>query len=111
MEAYSVVSIVCPNCGTALEPADDVCHRCGARTSIAAPQSAAPRARLMDRPWLLIIVVLHVGVLGIPLYWKTKYPAPVRLAIIGASVVYTVLAVAVIALGSMYIIGQFRSLR
>lgn len=110
METYSVVTIICPNCGTALEPADDTCHRCGANTSSGAGNCAAPRPPLMDRPWLLIVVLLHVGVLGIPLYWKTKHPLPVRLAFIGASIVYTVFAVFVIVWGSMFIVGRIRLL-
>lgn len=110
MEAYSVVSIICPQCGIELKPADDVCHQCGANTSSETGQGAPPRSRLMDRPWLLVVVVLHVGVLGIPLYWKTNYSTPARLAIIAASIVYTVFAVTVIVWGCLLIFNMFRQL-
>ena len=110
METYSVTSIICPNCTTALDPTDDVCHRGGADTTSGADTNDAQRSRLIDRPWLLIIVVLHVGVLGVPLYWKTKYSTSVRLAIIAASIAYTLFAVTMIVWGCKYIIGQFRLL-
>ena len=49
--------------------------------------------RLVNNPWALLVLVLHVGLLGIPLYWKTKYSLTVRLLIILASIVYTLVAV------------------
>jgi hypothetical protein len=49
--------------------------------------------RFFDNPWALLVLVLHVGFLGIPLYWKTRYSLPVRLLIILASIVYTLAAV------------------
>jgi len=110
MESYSVTSIICPSCTTALDPTDDVCHQCGANTTSGADTNDALRPRLMDRPWLLVVVLLHVGVLGIPLYWKTKYSTSVRLAIIAASIAYTLFAVTTIVWGCKYIISQFRLL-
>lgn len=65
------------------------------------PQSHPPRSefmQVMDRPWVIIVLVLHVGFLGIPLYWKTKYSVSTRIWIIIASIVYTVGAVAFIVL-------------
>jgi len=47
----------------------------------------------MDQPWLLAVVLLHVGFLGIPVYWRTKYSTSVRLAIIAASIAYTLFVV------------------
>ncbi len=110
MESYSVTSIICPNCETALDASDDVCHQCGARTTCNVASNDRPHVRLIDRPWLLIVVVLHVGVLGIPMYWKTKYTTSVRLAIIGASIAYTVFAVAIIYWAGKYLIDIFRML-
>ena len=110
MESYSVTSIICPHCATALDPTDDVCHQCGTNTTSGVDTNDAPRSRMMDRPWLLVVVLLHVGVLGIPLYWKTKYSTSVRLAIIAVSIAYTLFAVTFIVLGCMFIIGKFRLL-
>lgn len=58
------------------------------------PQDSKQKLKqLFDNPWALLVLVLHVGFLGIPLYWKTKYSLPVRLLIIVASIVYTMAAV------------------
>ena len=35
--------------------------------------------QVMDRPWVIVVLLLHVGFLGIPIYWKTKYPLSTRL--------------------------------
>ncbi len=110
MEPNLVVSIVCPACGTELKPTDDVCHRCGAKTSVNAPVDD-PQSRLIDRPWLLVVVLLHVGLLGIPLYWRTKYSAPVRLGIIVASIAYTLFVVIVTIRVLAFIVGAFQPLR
>ena len=42
--------------------------------------------------------MLHVGFLGIPVYWKTNYSLGVRLAMVIVSIVYTVSAVAFIVI-------------
>ena len=58
-----------------------------------------PRSELMkvmDRPWAIILLLLHVGFLGIPIYWKTNYSVGTRVWISVASIVYTVAAVAFI---------------
>ncbi|MCP4887026.1 hypothetical protein N9D23_11055 [Rubripirellula sp.] len=58
-----------------------------------------PRSELMkvmDRPWAIILLLLHVGFLGIPIYWKTNYSVGTRVWISLASIVYTVAAVAFI---------------
>jgi hypothetical protein len=57
---------------------------------------AAPQDALLNRPWFLVVLLLHVGILGIPAYWATKYSVTTRLLIIAASIVYTLLAVAII---------------
>ena len=54
--------------------------------------------QVMDRPWAIILLLLHVGFLGIPIYWKTKYSVSTRVWIIIASIVYTVGAVVFIVL-------------
>lgn len=58
-----------------------------------------PRSELMkvmDRPWAIILLLLHVGFLGIPIYWKTNYSVATRVWISVASIVYTVAASAFI---------------
>ncbi|MEE2935522.1 MAG: hypothetical protein VYA84_05950 [Planctomycetota bacterium] len=58
-----------------------------------------PRSELMkvmDRPWAIILLLLHVGFLGIPIYWKTNYSVATRVWISVASIVYTVAALAFI---------------
>ncbi|MEM1070429.1 MAG: hypothetical protein AAGG48_06655 [Planctomycetota bacterium] len=52
--------------------------------------------QVMDRPWVIVVLLLHVGFLGIPIYWKTKYSVGTRVWICVASIVYTVAAVAFI---------------
>jgi hypothetical protein len=52
--------------------------------------------KVMDRPWAIILLLLHVGFLGIPIYWKTNYSVGTRVWISVASIVYTVAAVAFI---------------
>lgn len=65
---------------------------------------AEKRRRLIDNPWVLWVAVLHLGLLGIPLYWKTRYSVSTRLAIIGGSIAYTLFAVVAIYWGVMKII-------
>lgn len=103
MEAHSVNTIICPSCGTDLAVTVRRCNRCGAATDGPSSQlvTASPAARLLDRPLILVVLLLHVGLLGIPLYWRTRYSVPTRLAIILASIVYTVVALAVIYWGVM----------
>lgn len=48
---------------------------------------------LVEKPWVLVVLVLHVGVLGIPIYWKLNYSLRGRLTVILASLAYTVFAV------------------
>jgi len=110
MEADFVVSIVCPKCGTELEPSEALCGQCGANTSGDHLDSQPSQSRLIDKPWLLVVLILHVGFLGIPLYWRTKYSAGVRLAMVIVSIVYTVLAVAIIVWFCKFIFNAFRPL-
>jgi tellurite resistance protein TehA-like permease len=57
------------------------------------PDAKQKLQRMFDSPWAMLVLVLHVGVLGIPLYWKARYSLAVRLLIILGSIVYTVAAV------------------
>ena len=50
----------------------------------------------MSRPWVIVLMVLHIGFFGIPFYWKTNYSVGVRVLIIAVSILYTVAAIAFI---------------
>ena len=52
--------------------------------------------RVIDRPWFIVVLLLHVGFLGIPIFWRANYSVAIRLGICLASIAYTVFAVAVI---------------
>jgi len=93
MKAASVDTIICPQCSAELPVDAQACAHCGSSTELSATSNAQ---RLLDRPWFLLILILHVGLLGIPAYWKTKYSLGVRLLIVLASIAYTVFAVGVI---------------
>jgi hypothetical protein len=96
-----IATIICPDCHAELEAHRERCPHCHTtlRVSTASPQAGAAdeeRLRILDRPWMIAVLVLHVGFLGIPLYWKTRYSVGTRLAICVLSVLYTVFAVGVI---------------
>jgi hypothetical protein len=78
------------------------CTHCG-RPTTAASCEPAPAQSLIDRPWVIVLTMLHVGFLGIPLYWHTRYSTRVKLAMIAASILYTIGAVAGIVWGCVYI--------
>ena len=97
MDAVRVTTIQCPNCGAALRPTDVACRQCGhTMARPAATDSKAKLKQLLDRPWVLVVLILHVAFLGIPVYWKTNYSLGARLFMVVASIVYTVGAVAFI---------------
>ena len=97
MDALEISTTICPGCGTELRPKDKVCGQCGHTTSKRAATDSKERLKqLLDRPWVLVVLILHVGFLGIPVYWKTNYSLGVRLFMVIASIVYTVGAVAFI---------------
>ncbi|MGE0759931.1 MAG: hypothetical protein AB7F89_00965 [Pirellulaceae bacterium] len=116
MNALLVSTILCDRCHAEISAQVRQCPHCGAAQTVAtlsgntATPAAAPhseyRERLIDKPWLLTVVLLHVGLLGIPLYWTTRYSLGVRLGICLASVVYTIAAVAGIGWGLWYIYSQ-----
>ncbi len=97
MNAVNVTTIICPDCGAELRPTDESCKQCG-RTAAkpAATDSKERLKQLLDRPWVIVVLMLHVGLLGIPVYWKTNYSLGARLMMVVASIVYTVGAVAFI---------------
>lgn len=67
----------------------------------------ADKTGFYDRPWVIIVLILHLGVLGIPAYWKTNYSVQARLVMVAASIVYTIFAVTVIYWGLMQIRALF----
>ena len=96
MKPTLVATIVCPSCHRELELAQDVCPRCGNRIANAATTSTDDVFRVIERPWVLTILLLHVGLLGIPIYLKTGYSLRTRLLICAISIAYTIVAVAII---------------
>lgn len=110
MNPVVVSSIICPTCHAELPADAEHCSRCGSSLRCPHPPTEdqpGELARILDRPWLIIVLVLHVGFLGIPLYWKTSYSVQTRLLISLISIVYTVFAVAVIAWGVMQLMRLF----
>ena len=97
MNALHVTTINCPGCGAELQPIDRACQQCGhAMPKPAAIDSKEKLKQLLDRPWVIVVLMLHVGLLGIPVYWKTNYSLGARLLMVIASIVYTIGAVAFI---------------
>ena len=120
MDESFVTTIVCPQCHESLDPSAEVCHRCGAATFAHTNQAthtnqvnrdahpgSSSSDRLIDKPWLIIVVLLHVGLLGIPMYWRTSYSVGVRIGIVLASIVYTVVAVGFIVYMLWWIMQSF----
>ena len=115
MDAETVSSIICPQCESVLDPKDDVCQNCGSATAGSPPPRAGSSGkgtrirddRLLNNPWVLLILVLHVGLLGIPVYWKLRYSRSTRILIIVGSIVYTVIAVGGILWGIAQIARLF----
>ena len=66
--------------------------------------------QVMDRPWVIVVLLLHVGFLGIPVYWKTKYSVSTRIWICVASIVYTVGAVVFIVVMLKWIAQMLSSI-
>jgi hypothetical protein len=101
MEAHTVTTIVCRKCHADLAVSAAFCDQCGTPTNADPPTSSAPSNAnnsrpLLDRPWVIVVLLLHVGVLGIPAYWAANYSVSTRLLIILASILYTLFAVVVI---------------
>ena len=125
MHATLVSTVICPNCHVELSSKAWFCSGCGtatcspAGTIVATNRASSPPSRagkppqpsaLMDRPWFIVVMLLHVGFLGIPLYWKTGYSAKTRMMICAASIAYTLFAVGVIGGVGWYLYQQVMSL-
>lgn len=75
-----VTTIVCAECGAELPPSANVCPGCGAAAAVTAaekpPQMAGSTAgvrSLLDRPWLILILLFFVtAILGLPLLWISR---------------------------------------
>jgi hypothetical protein len=105
MDSIQVATIVCPRCRAELDLHLDLCPQCGSALHVHPANSASgddEPIRVLDRPWVLAVLLLHVGLLGIPLYCKTRYSVATRAIICLLSVVYTILAVAFI-----YVVGSW----
>lgn len=107
MDAINVTTIICPGCGIELPPTAATCSRCGVATAQRPTDSRDKLNRLLDRPWVLVVLILHVGLLGIPVYWRTKYSLATRLLMVIASIVYTIGAVVFIAIMLKWLIQLF----
>jgi predicted amidophosphoribosyltransferase len=96
-----ILSIICPHCEAELDAAANRCARCGAptRTSDSSAETDKPRGSLMERPWMLAIIILHLGLFGIPLYWKMNFSKNTRIVLVTTSILYTAFAALVIAWG------------
>jgi hypothetical protein len=78
-----------------------------ANTESLAAKAASKNDQLFDRPWFIIVLMLHVGLLGIPAYWATRYSRRTRVMLVVVSILYTVVAVAIIVWGIMQIVKLF----
>jgi hypothetical protein len=106
-----ITNVICPRCDAEVNATAMRCTRCGASldsqeepVTVAAISNEPP---LTDRPWFIVLVLLHVGLLGIPYYLKTGYSLRARWMMCFASVAYTVFAVAVIIWGCLQILKLF----
>ena len=55
----TTAEVVCPRCTATLDAAADHCPNCGHSTSVTSGQT--PVRPLIDRPWLIVLAILHVG--------------------------------------------------
>lgn len=95
-----IASVLCPQCRALLPVSMDHCSECGYSTRSG---GASHDTRFIDRPWVLVVLFLHVGLLGIPVYWATRYSWQTRLAMVFGSILYTVVAVAGIVWGCLQV--------
>lgn len=101
--------MLCPRCRATIVESAGSCPQCG-RACEPVMLAEPVNARLIDEGWLIVLVLLHVGCLGIPLYLMTRYSLTTRLALVLVSILYTALVVVVtIAVGS-YIWRQWQTL-
>ena len=103
-----ITTVICPRCQSETEARAQFCPRCGAsliRYGQPAPTSA--NQRITDRPWFIVLVLLHVGFLGIPYFLKTNYSLRARWLMCIASIAYTLIAVGIIIWGCLQILNLF----
>lgn len=82
----------CPRCQIQLSESVTQCPRCGVPCEpilVAEPVDS----RLIDEVWVLVIIVLHLGCLGIPLYLVTRYSLTTRWLICLVSILYTLFVI------------------
>ena len=108
-----ITHVVCPRCQAEVDAKADRCNFCGADLNGSVEPvivaTISENQSITDRPWFIVIVLLHVGLLGIPYYLKTGYSLRARLMMCIASIAYTVFAIAVIAWGLMQILRAFQA--
>ena len=106
MDAEPVNTIICPQCEVPLDPTDDLCAHCGASTLVSQnshrrtmattsdidTQSVDTQPQFLNQAWVQILLILHLGILGSHLYWKTNYSTPVRVLMIVFAALYTLIA-------------------
>lgn len=106
MDAEPVNTIICPHCEAHLDSNDDLCTHCGSSTFVGQhPYSQAmattpavdsqgvdTQTQFLNQAWVQILLILHLGILGSHLYWKTNYSRPVRVLMIVVAALYTLLA-------------------
>lgn len=85
----------CSRCEAQLSDGAERCDYCGALVKRQAASAAERDRRLMENPWVMLILVLHLGVLGIPLYWRAKYSPAQRWLVIAGSIAWTLFVVVV----------------
>jgi len=92
MTAQEIEKTVCPHCSGVLDAGDEICRHCGAPTS--RPRSAAPShdptaaaEPVFDQPkprpdmaerrgMVLVLLFLVLGVLALPLLWRSSKFSP-----------------------------------
>lgn len=107
MTSALIAKIVCPRCHTEVDAHQERCPACHAFMGPSPAAENASELRVIDRPWILAVLILHVGLLGIPMYWKTRYSVRTRVLICVLSVVYTLFAVAFIGGVGWWLYRQF----
>lgn len=99
MQPTILATVVCPHCHADVDATQDDCPACRAPL---AGSSTSDSVRLYDRPWFIVVLLLHVGFLGIPMYWQARYSVAIRVGICLASIFYTVFVIWFVAVvGSM----------
>ncbi len=104
-----MTTVPCANCGATLNSTLPYCPACGRITVVDAVVVDTPRFRFVDKPWVLIVLLLHVGLLGIPIYWTSRHSLGTRWTMVIGSIAYTLFAIAVILWGLSQIMRVFYS--